>query len=95
MGVALGRGLDLVMKVNDTKVIGEAKYLGTSGGKQNTAFEEALQLIHSTDGNATRIALLDGFMWLDGGQKMQRKIRLVESIAMSALLLPEFIESLE
>jgi len=88
----LNKDPDLLMKVDDKYIVGEAKWLGDFGGNQNKAFTEAVQFIHSAQGNATRIAILDGVVWLDTGNRMNREIKRVEAIAMSALLLTDFLE---
>jgi hypothetical protein len=85
---------DLMCKVNGHYIIGEAKWLGDFGGNQNNHFAEAIDFVHSTQGNATRIAVLDGVVWLDTNNRMNREIRRVEAIAMSALLLKDYFESL-
>lgn len=94
LNCGLEKELDILLKVNGQYIIGEAKYFSTYGGNQNNQFNDAISLIQSTQGEAVRIAILDGVVWLNTGDKMCRKIRRVESIAMSALLLPEFINEM-
>lgn len=43
---------------------------------------------------ATAVAILDGVVWKPGKSKMYRKVSSTEYDVMSALLLPEYIESL-
>ena len=86
--------LDLLLKVNGQYIIGEAKYVSSFGGNQTGSIKEALDFINSQQGDATRIAVLDGVVWLDTQNKMSKWIRRTESIAMSALLLLNFIENL-
>lgn len=91
---ALRKGLDLLFKVDGQFYIGEAKFFGSSGGNQNKSFDEALDFLGAHRGNATRIAVLDGAVWLDNlKQKMQREIRKQDSVALSALLLKDYVES--
>ena len=86
--------LDLLFKVKGEYVIGEAKYVSAFGGNQDAHIEEALDFIHSSRGDAIRIAVLDGVVWYDTKNKISKRVRRTESIAMSALLLPNFIENL-
>jgi len=92
----LEKNPDFVAKVNDKFIIGEAKFLTDFGGHQNEQFEDALRLIRSKKGNATRIAVLDGVLWLETKNKMSRIVRELkdDEIALSALLLKDFLESL-
>ncbi|MBN2251150.1 MAG: restriction endonuclease [Candidatus Altiarchaeota archaeon] len=90
----LSKGLDLLAKVHDTHVIGEAKFLTDFGGHQNAQFEDGLRLIKSSAGNAVRVAVLDGVVWIDGTKKMHRKVREQTAPVFSALLLGDFLESL-
>jgi hypothetical protein len=94
LGCALARGIDLLFRVGKNHYIGEAKWLGTTGGKQTTSFNQAMDFLGAHSGHATRMLVLDGVMWLEGGEEMQVAIRHCENIALSALLLREFTESL-
>ena len=84
----------MLFKVKGEYVIGEAKYVSAFGGNQDAHIEEALDFIHSSRGDAIRIAVLDGVVWYDTKNKISKRVRRTESIAMSALLLPNFIENL-
>ena len=52
-----------------------------------------MQFIQTVHGDATRIAIMDRVVWLDTGNRMNVEIRRCESIAMSSLLLEDFLES--
>jgi hypothetical protein len=94
-GCGLEKELDVLVKVNGQYVIGEAKYFSDFGGHQMGQFKDAVDdFLLSTQGNATRIAILDGVIWLDTQNEMNRKIRNLESIAMSALLFPSWLQSI-
>jgi hypothetical protein len=94
-GTHLEKGLDLVIKVKDTVVIGEAKFLTDYGGHQNAQFNDALNLLrHPRIDSVVCIAILDGVLWLPNNQKMNRIIRGETGDALSALLLPKYIEAL-
>lgn len=90
----LTKGLDLLFKVNKTFVIGESKFLTDFGGHQNAQFNDALNLLHKRSGKALRIAVLDGVVWIRGKNKMHNLIKREKGVALSALLLDDFIKSL-
>ncbi len=90
----LRKGLDLLFKTRRGYFIGEAKFFSSSGGNQNNKLDEALDFLGGHVGNAARIAVLDGTLWFDGiNQKLQREIRQVDAVAVSALLVGDYIES--
>ncbi|MBE0415788.1 MAG: restriction endonuclease [Dehalococcoidia bacterium] len=93
LGCNLSKGLDLLAKASGNYIIGEAKFLTDSGGHQNAQFEDALRLIRGEEGNAVRIAILDGVVWIRGNTKMFRTVNGMGEIALSALLLKDFLES--
>lgn len=95
LGFKLDKGLDLVAKVNGQYIIGEAKFLTDYGGSQNASFEDAMRLLAAEGGNAIKIAILDGVVWINNKSKMFRKISELNEIALSALLLEEYLESLK
>jgi len=88
------KGPDFIAKVGDVYIIGEAKFLTDYGGHQNAQFEDALRLLRGSDGNALRVAVLDGVVWIKDHTKMYRTICQLEKPAFTALLLREFLESL-
>ena len=96
LGCGLDKELDILIKVNGTFIIGEAKYFSDFGGHQMGQFKDAIdEFLFSTQGSATRIAILDGVVWLDTNNEMNRKIRNLENIAMSALLFPKFLQDIQ
>ena len=54
---------DLVAKVNQTYVIGEAKWIGRSGGNQNNQVRDVLDFCRDQRGEVIRIGIIDGFPW--------------------------------
>ncbi|MCB5245822.1 MAG: hypothetical protein WC179_01165 [Candidatus Cloacimonadaceae bacterium] len=94
LGFKLDKGLDIVAKVKGQYIIGEAKFLTDYGGSQNASFEDAMRLLAAKGGRAIKIAILDGVVWINNKSKMFRKISELNEIALSALLLKEFLESL-
>ena len=99
------KGLDLVLKINNKFIIGEAKFISTSGGTQDKSFRETINFIKHKDKKAIRVAILDGVVWLAPNKslgKKKTKQGLYESaahlnvnqFALSALLLKNFIRAL-
>ncbi|BBE42437.1 Tsp45I type II restriction enzyme [Conexivisphaera calida] len=87
---------DFIAKVDDKFVIGEAKFLTDFGGHQDRQFEDALKLIRNKQCKAIRVAVLDGVLWLNTDNRISRDVRQLkdDEIALSALLLEEFLKSL-
>jgi hypothetical protein len=98
---------DLLMKVRTflrvtIYIIGEAKYVGASGGNQTKSVKDARKIaeeVNKSDENAIGIGIIDGDPLMEKrskkGTKAQRIIRNTEQPMISALLLEEFVESLE
>lgn len=57
---------DFVAKTPRGYVIGEAKFISTGGGNQDKSFREVMRFLHSEQGEAIRVGLLDGVVWLYG-----------------------------
>jgi len=90
----VSKGLDLVAKAGASYVIGEAKFITDIGGGQGAQFEDTLRLLRGEEGNATRIAILDGVVWIKDGTKMYRTVCQLRKVALTALLLKDFLKSL-
>lgn len=90
----LPKGPDFLAKVRRKYIIGEAKFLTDYGGHQNAQFEDALRLLRGQKGKAIRIAVLDGVVWIKDRTKMYRTVCQLENVALTALLLKDFLESL-
>jgi len=94
----LSKGLDLVAKVctgygnRPFYVIGEAKFITDFGGGQSAQFEDTLRLLRGEEGHATRIAILDGVVWIKDGAKMYKAVCQLHKVALTALLLKDFLE---
>jgi len=95
LNCTMKKGIDIVIKKDVRYIIGEAKFLTTPGGEQDRGFDDATTFVTNTSGNATRIAILDGYIWLKTGSGLFQKITGSgdEINIMSALLLKEFIDS--
>ncbi len=97
------KGLDLVLRVKDKFIIGEAKFISTSGGTQDKSFRETMSFIKKRNRQVFRIAVLDGVVWVAALKKKNAKTSLYQNvlklsqnqIALSALLLKDFIESIK
>jgi hypothetical protein len=94
LGCKLTKGIDVVFKKDNTYVIGEAKFLTTPGGEQDRGFDDASKFIKSKGGAAKRIALIDGYIWLERSKGIHNKIIKSNLDIFSALLLKKYIESL-
>jgi hypothetical protein len=90
----LEKGIDFVIKVKKKFIIGEAKFLTDIGGSQNANFDSAMKFLKNKSGKALRIAVLDGVVWFKSNNKMHKTIKNIEEIALSALLLKDFIKTL-
>jgi hypothetical protein len=96
------KGLDLVLRTKDKFIIGEAKFITTSGGTQDKSFRESISFIKHKEKNIIRIAIMDGVVWLVSGEAIsgKKKLSLYETVvnlrknevALSALLLERFIK---
>ncbi|RKZ31992.1 restriction endonuclease [bacterium] len=89
------KGLDFVARFNNQYVIGEAKFLTDFGGHQNAQFNDAVSTV-TTDVDAIKVAILDGVLYIEGRNKMYRRIteELQDYNIMSALVLREFLYQL-
>lgn len=83
----LRKGIDFILKINDKFILGEAKFLTTSGGTQNNQFNGAIDVAKIKKGNIIGVAVLDGIVWLDSNIYMHRAIKNFKGAALSALLL--------
>lgn len=89
------KGLDLVARFNGKYIIGEAKFLTDFGGHQNAQFNDAIATLRVKKVKAITIAILDGVLYIQGGNGMHRLISttLKDENIMSALVLREFLYS--
>lgn len=87
------KGLDLVARFNGKYVIGEAKFLTDFGGHQNAQFNDAIATLKAPGVKAIKVAILDGVLYIQGGNGMHRAltVALSEDNVMSALVLREFL----
>tara|TARA_R110001606_G_scaffold12373_9_gene54134 strand:+ start:139 stop:972 length:834 start_codon:yes stop_codon:yes gene_type:complete len=91
---------DLVAKVNNTYIIGEAKWVGSPGGNQNKQVVEVLNLCRDQRGDVIRIGIIDGFPWATKNNvdniindKTVVQVQESEYDIISALLLDDYLSS--
>lgn len=102
LGYRGDKGLDLILKVKNQVFIGETKFVSRSGGTQDKSFREAMSFVRKQGGLAKRIIILDGVVWLTRNKQGRRHANLYsnllklkgDQLAMSALLLHDFITSI-
>jgi len=90
IGCGLQKRPDFVVKANGRYVIGEAKFIGTEGGNQNRAFDDALSLASRSFKKAVTVAILDGIVWIPNSGQMSQRLKNFGGNALSALLLDDF-----
>ena len=90
------KGLDFVGRFNGKYIIGETKFLTDFGGHQNAQFADAISTIKYKNVKAIKIAILDGVLYIKGGNKMYRDVTVTykEENILSALLLRDFLYSI-
>ena len=72
----------------------EAKFLTTPGGEQNGGFEDASKFINGAhEKKVTRIAVLDGYIWLQSDGGLHDRIVRNNLDIFSALLLKDYIDA--
>ncbi len=91
---------DLVAKVNNTYILGEAKWIGSPGGNQNKQVVEVINVCRNQRENVIRVGIIDGFPWAiyksDEGiinDKTCVQVQESEYDLISALLLPDYLNS--
>jgi len=93
LGANLEKGIDLVLKIGSNQyVVGEAKFITDSGGTQTNQLDVALALTNRKIKHATTIAIVDGIVWFNPSY-LEKVKKNGNGLAMSALLLKEFIAS--
>lgn len=93
LGYRGDKGLDLVVRMHNKYVIGEAKFLTDFGGHQNAQFEDAKNLLKNKGAKAIKIGILDGVLYIKGKNKMFKYVteNKEEYTILSSLLLREFL----
>jgi len=100
LGYRRAKGLDFVILGKKLSVLGEAKFISTTGGTQDKSFREAVDFIRKySSKHAHAIAIIDGVVWAPSVLKNHNSLYTREikklgdnHIIMSSLLLPEFVK---
>ncbi len=88
----LKKGIDFILKINNKFILGEAKFLTDYGGTQNNQFRDAIDVATIKKDNIIGVAIIDGIVWFDSNAYMHRTIKSFNGVALSAILLKEFIK---
>lgn len=94
MGVGISKRPDMVAKAGRRYVIGEAKFLSSTGGNQGRAFDDGMGLATNPSGSAYKVFILDGIHWIERGSEQFQRIEYSTSPVFSVLLLREFLLSI-
>jgi hypothetical protein len=94
LGVGISKRPDLVAKSGRKYVIGEAKFLSSSGGNQGRAFDDGMNLATNASGSAYKVFVLDGVLWIETGSNEYNRIEHSTAAVFSALLLRDFFDQL-
>src|SRR3989344_900377 len=71
----LDRRPDFILKVKNKFILGEAKFLTDYGGTQNNQFDNALKITKIKGKNYESMAVLDGIVWFESNNYMNKKIK--------------------
>lgn len=92
LGYDIEKGIDLIAKAGGVYFfLGEAKFLTDYGGHQTAQFEDALRMASFNKKNCMGMAILDGVVWIQGNNKMYRKVCSANKTILSSLLLKDFL----
>lgn len=94
LGHKLERGRDFLVKVADKFVVGEARFLSTSGGSQTRDLKETIEFIRSTKGKIMAVGILDGIVWFNRSYVTRLLSLKDDEHALTVLLLKDFLKSL-
>jgi len=90
---------DLIAKVNNQIIIGEAKWIGQSGGNQEKQVKEVVNFCKDQRGAIRRIGIVDGYPWSTYNtnhrminDKVVVNIQESEYDILSSLLLEEYLQ---
>mgnify|MGYP001065128895 FL=1 len=94
LGRTLERGRDFLYRIGDKFVIGEARFLSTSGGSQTRDLNETKQFIEGNKGKIIGVGVLDGIVWFNKSYVGTLSSLRDDEPALTALLLEDFLKSL-
>lgn len=94
LGITLKRGRDLLAKKGDKYVIGEARFLSTSGGSQTRDLRETIDFIRNLKEKVSAIGVVDGIVWFNRSYVKVISGLADDEVVLTALLLKDFLETL-
>lgn len=93
--ISLKRGRDFLFKLNNKYVVGEARFLSTAGGSQTRDLLETISFVRTAKKYLTAVAVIDGIIWFYNPYIRELSKLRKDEPAVSALLLKEFLETLQ
>jgi hypothetical protein len=93
-GYKLERGRDFLYKIGDKFVVGEARFLSTSGGSQTRDLNETIEFIKRVKGKVIAVGVLDGIVWFNNSYINRLSKLEDDEPALTVLLLKEFLNSI-
>lgn len=94
LGMGISKRPDLVAKSGKHYVVGEAKFLSSTGGNQGRAFDDGINLATNVTGRAYKIFILDSVHWIVKGSEEYNRIEHSNAAIFSVLLLNDYFKSL-
>lgn len=86
------KGIDLVMRVGNQYLVGEAKFLSRDGGSQNNQLKDALFVgEHKYPTNVFGLAIADGVYLMNDGGKYRQMIQDTDADVISALQIKDVV----
>lgn len=94
LGIGISKRPDIVAKSGRKYIVGEAKFLSSTGGNQGRAFDDGINLATNTSGSAYKIFILDGILWIEKGSDQFKRIEHSTASIFSILLLKDFLNDI-
>jgi len=94
LGRTLERGRDFLYRIRERFVIGEARFLSTSGGSQSRDLNETVEFIKRNKGKVIGVGILDGIVWFNKTYVNKLSGLADDEPALTVLLMKDFLESL-
>lgn len=95
LGYTINKGIDFIAKKDNTYIVGETKFLTDFGGHQNAQLNDAMAIFNNNfNDNVLPVAILDGVVWIERGKQYNTIIENNTRTILSALLIPELLESI-
>ncbi len=94
LGCKITRNRDMLAKINGKYVIAEDRFLSSGGGSQSRDVREAIGFVKDKTGRPIKIAIFDGMPWFDGDMLGVITALDDDEVALSALLLEDYLNTL-